>query len=138
MDYAGLETKLKTLTAASVGSSASIEWANEPVNPRLRKPLFVRASVGYGSTQSATLGRDGKNVVNGVLFINVFQSGQANSDNSLALVSQVLADFPKGDRHTITSGDIIIGVGYMGSQRKDEQFYFTPITVPFTAYLEAS
>lgn len=115
-----------------------IKYPNILYDDSEETPIWLRPSVLYGAGESAVLGATGKNRLNGIYQISIFSPLNTGTYEANLLAKWLLSRFKKGERLSFGQNDILIGVGYQSTSMEEESYLHTPITIPFTAYMEVS
>jgi hypothetical protein len=130
------DLRLEQTVLASSKPTTFIQYPNLSYGNTTLATPFIKATLKTGIVQSATLGRDGKNEVYGVYFVNLFSALNTHINSNLDFAQEILDGFPKGEKLSFGNNDIILRVGSIDTGLEAEGFYLTPISIPFTAYME--
>ena len=131
-----LDLRLEQTVLASGKPTTFIQYPNLAYGSTSLAPPFIKASTQFGIIESAVLGRAGKNEVNGVYFINLYNGLNTHINGAFEFAQELLDGFPKGEKLSFDNNDIILKVGRIDTGLEVDGFYLTPISIPFTAYME--
>lgn len=129
-----------TIEYSGSGDGISLEWTDSLFDTqRGREKVHIIGTVIHAPARSSALGMNGDNVVNGIIALNIYRPANTLTHRLDEISDTIRKAFPKGTHVPFDDGYLFINQpSYVSQIQRDNGFFFSPLTIPYQAHMEAS